>query len=282
MTRPELLRSWASDAIGSLPSRLRLARARADLAARARRRGVGRGAARGDAGAARAALTRRAAWRVTSRCWIAAAFSATMGDAILALYRAARQPVMAELGEGLAPPRSDRASSCWRRRTTPSAPSAQRREVAATAGAGVAVVEGGHWWLTEPAAAGEGAAALRAFWATSDLLDRRERAVEPLADLGAERVEVDGLAAPAAAAARSRAAGRRSRSAAAAGVDVARGSCRPRCPRRPPPRRGRGRTRRGPRRPRAGPAPRRRSPRSTAAGTRVRPARRRAAPPGRR
>ena len=99
---------------------------------------------------------------------VAAAFSQTMGDAILRLYRAARQPVMAELGEGLARRRRGRASSCWRPGTTPSAPSEQRREVAATAGASVAVVEGGHWWLTEPAGDRPRArAALQEFWAAA-------------------------------------------------------------------------------------------------------------------
>ncbi len=44
---------------------------------------------------------------------------------------------------------------------------AQRREAAATAGADVAVVEGGHWWLTEPAASAAGAAALKEFWAAA-------------------------------------------------------------------------------------------------------------------
>ena len=41
----------------------------------------------------------------------------------------------------------------------------QRREVAATAGARLVEIDGGHWWLTEPAAAKAGAAALKEFWA---------------------------------------------------------------------------------------------------------------------
>ena len=167
MTRPELLRSWASDSIGVLHpdyewhERAQIWQREPDgeewiaqvLAATPEQRAHSY-ASRGMAG--HIALL------------VGAAFSTTMGEAILKLYRAARQPVMAELGEAL--PRASERPGLVLLATKDDAvgTEAQRREVAATAGADVAVVEGGHWWLTEPSAAAEGAAALRAFWATSD------------------------------------------------------------------------------------------------------------------
>jgi len=75
---------------------------------------------------------------------------------------------MAELGEGLARASERPGLVLLATKDDAVGTDAQRREVAATAGADVAVVEGGHWWLTEPSAAAEGAAALRAFWPTSD------------------------------------------------------------------------------------------------------------------
>jgi pimeloyl-ACP methyl ester carboxylesterase len=96
---------------------------------------------------------------------VGAAFSQTMGDAILRLYRAARQPVMAELGRGLGRAAERPGLVLLAAKDEMVGTDEQRREVAAIAGAQVTVVAGGHWWLTEPAASAEAAAALRALWA---------------------------------------------------------------------------------------------------------------------
>jgi pimeloyl-ACP methyl ester carboxylesterase len=164
MSRPELLRTWASDAIGIFHpdyewhERAQIWQREPDgeewiellLAASPDER-------------AKAYASRGMAAHIA--LLVTAAFSQTMGDAILRLYRAARQPVMAELGQGLA--RAAQRPGLVLLATGDDAvgTDAQRREVAATAGADVAVVEGGHWWLTEPAASAAGAAALKEFWA---------------------------------------------------------------------------------------------------------------------
>jgi pimeloyl-ACP methyl ester carboxylesterase len=163
MTRPELLRTWASDAIGVFHrdyvwhERAQLWQREPDgedwvrmlLSATPDQRAHSY-ASRGMAG--HIALL------------VGAAFSQTMGDAILRLYRAARQPVMAELGEGLGRAAERPGLVLLATKDDAVGTAEQRREVAAIAGASVAVIEGGHWWLTEPAGATAGAAALKAFW----------------------------------------------------------------------------------------------------------------------
>ena len=166
MTRPELLRTWASDAIGILHpdyvwhERAQIWQREPDgeewvqllLAAPPDER-VKSYSSRG--------MAEHIALLVT------AAFSQTMGDAILRLYRAARQPVMADLGKGLSAAAARPGLVLLATKDDAVGTEAQRREVAATAGADVAVVDGGHWWLTEPAAVAEGAAALNEFWAAA-------------------------------------------------------------------------------------------------------------------
>ena len=163
MTRPDLLRTWASDAIGLFHpdyvwhERAQIWQREADgeewvrmlLAAPPEQRMQGY-TSRGMA--AHVALL------------VTGAFSQTMGEAILRLYRAARQPAMAQLGEGLARAAARPGLVLLATRDDAVGTETQRREVAEAAGASVAVIEGGHWWLTEPAAAKAGAAALQAFW----------------------------------------------------------------------------------------------------------------------
>jgi pimeloyl-ACP methyl ester carboxylesterase len=166
MTRPELLRTWASDAIGVFHrdyvwhERAQIWQREPDgeewvrmlLSATPDQRAQTY-ASRGMAG--HIALL------------VGAAFSQTMGDAILSLYRAARQPVMAELGEGLARAAQRPGLVVLATKDDAVGTPEQRREVAATAGAEVVDIDGGHWWLTEPAGAKAGAAALKAFWSAA-------------------------------------------------------------------------------------------------------------------
>jgi pimeloyl-ACP methyl ester carboxylesterase len=95
---------------------------------------------------------------------VAAAFNEDMGRAILALYRSAAQPVMAELGDelgrasghGLVVLATEDHYTGGERLT---------RRAAERAGARLAVLDGlGHWWMLEDPA--RGAAVLREFWAT--------------------------------------------------------------------------------------------------------------------
>jgi pimeloyl-ACP methyl ester carboxylesterase len=165
MARPDLVRSWVSDAIGVLhPDYVWHERAqiwqrepdgeewvRMLLAAPPEQR-------------LQAYTSRGMAAPVA--ILVTAAFSHTMGDAILRLYRAAAQPVMAELGAGLAKAAARPGLVVLATRDDAVGTDAQRREAAATGGATVAEIDGGHWWLTEPAGAQAGAAALRAFWTT--------------------------------------------------------------------------------------------------------------------
>ena len=167
MTRPELLRSWASDSIGVFhPDYVWHERAEIWQREPDGEEWIAQVLAATPEQRAQSYASRGMAGHIA--LLIGAAFSTTMGDAILKLYRAARQPVMAELGEGLARASERPGLVLLATKDDAVGTDAQRREVAATAGADVAVVEGGHWWLTEPSAAAEGAAALRAFWPTSD------------------------------------------------------------------------------------------------------------------
>lgn len=162
MTRPDLLRTWASDMGGSLDPdytwhelartwqtpgdgeaaiAAMLALSDDDRAAYL----VGRGMAPGTAAA------------------LSPAFDAAMGDCILRLYRAAAQPVMAGLGRDLerAAARPGLAILALDDRNVGT--EEQRRRSAARAGAQVAELDGlGHWWLTvDP---DRGAQTLADFW----------------------------------------------------------------------------------------------------------------------
>jgi pimeloyl-ACP methyl ester carboxylesterase len=101
----------------------------------------------------------------------AAAFTeatdAEMGRCILALYRSAAQPAMALWGAD-APAAAARPGLVVSATADPftGGPESSLRS-AERLGAGVAVLDGlGHWWMLEGPA--QGAAALRAFWASLD------------------------------------------------------------------------------------------------------------------
>ena len=164
MTRPDLLRSWVSDILGAFdpeyvwhplaqiwqtPERGEAAVARLTGATLAQRTEtlVGLG------------IRRPVAER------LAAGQDAAMGRAILALYRSAAQPALAQLGTGLERA-AERPGLCVLATGDEMVGSeVMRRRSAARAGAEVAVLTGlGHWWMVEDPARGAGV--LNAFWAS--------------------------------------------------------------------------------------------------------------------
>ncbi len=104
---------------------------------------------------------------------LAAAIDAEIGQAILALYRSASQPVMAEAGRGVEAAAArpglaivatdDVATDDVATDDVATGTHAMRRAVAARAGAAVAVLDGaGHWWMTDSPS--QTAQTLTGFW----------------------------------------------------------------------------------------------------------------------
>jgi hypothetical protein len=146
MHRPDLIRSWVSDAVGVFHPDY----AWHELARTWQTPGAGEEHVSALLDGDRAARARRLCERgmplpVAER--VVARYDPSMGHAILALYRAAAQPVMARLGADL-----DRAGrrpglAVVATRDGVVGTQAQRREAAGRAGAQVAVLEGlDHWW----------------------------------------------------------------------------------------------------------------------------------------
>jgi pimeloyl-ACP methyl ester carboxylesterase len=164
MTRPDLIRSWASDALGLFaPDYVWHARAQVW-----QREGAGEASVKELFGGTLAqrlevvgalGMTGPAAERV------AAGMDDGMGRAVLSLLRSAVQPVMADAGRGLAKARQRPGlalialADAGQASGTP----AQHRSAGEAAGAEIAeLANAGHWWpVTDPHPA---ARALTAFW----------------------------------------------------------------------------------------------------------------------
>jgi pimeloyl-ACP methyl ester carboxylesterase len=98
---------------------------------------------------------------------IAAAQGPEMGRAILALYRSAQQPAMAEAGRALENARARPGLSLLATEDQYIGSDDIRRRAAERAGAQTEVLNGlGHWWMVQDPA--RGAAALTRFWETLD------------------------------------------------------------------------------------------------------------------
>jgi len=96
---------------------------------------------------------------------IAAAQGPEMGRAILALYRSAAQPVLAEAARSLPAAAARPGLSLLATEDHYVGSDELRRRAADRAGARTDVLEGlGHWWMVEDPA--RGAAALNRFWET--------------------------------------------------------------------------------------------------------------------
>jgi pimeloyl-ACP methyl ester carboxylesterase len=149
MTRPDLLRSWCSDVVGIFDPDY----VWHDLAQDWQTPGVGEAAIeeRLDTPVEKVAADlaeRGMAPEVAQR--IAPAFDATMGECILALYRSAAQPVLAELGAGLEAAAARPGLSVVATEDHFVGTVEQRHRAAVRAGAREEVLDGlGHWWMTQ-------------------------------------------------------------------------------------------------------------------------------------
>lgn len=164
MTRPDLLRSWVTDAIGVFDPDY----VWHDLAQTWQTPGAGEEAVAMMATAPpqqRAAQLTSLGLTAEIAEQLAAAYNDTMGRCILALYRSAAQPVMAKLGRTL-PAAAQRPGLAVLATEDHYVGSDQmRRRAAERAGARIEVLEGlGHWWMVQDPA--RGADVLTRFWAS--------------------------------------------------------------------------------------------------------------------
>ena len=162
MHRPELVRSWASDALGLFEPDYTWH----DLAQTWQ--SAGDGEASLDemfAGGPGQRAERMEAYGIgrAEALQIAGVQGDEMKRAVLALYRSAAQPAMAELGQGLSALAARPGLGIVATADPFGGSEALRRRAAERAGAEVAILDGlGHWWMAEDPA--RGARALTAFW----------------------------------------------------------------------------------------------------------------------
>ena len=96
---------------------------------------------------------------------LAHAYNDTMGRCILALYRSAAQPAMAELGRGLSAAAQRPGLAMLATEDHYVGTDEMRRRAAERAGAGIEVLDGlGHWWMVQDPA--RGADVFNRFWAS--------------------------------------------------------------------------------------------------------------------
>jgi pimeloyl-ACP methyl ester carboxylesterase len=165
ITRPDLLRSWVVDTLGSLhPDYVWH-----ELAQIWQTPGEGE---RWIADHLAQTVKQRAAF-LTARGMsdppatsVAEGFDAAMGDCILTYYRAAVQPAMAQRGDRLRAAAARPGLAVIAAADVVVGTADQRREMAAAAGAQVTVLDRlNHWWMAQEGGAA-GARALHEFWAS--------------------------------------------------------------------------------------------------------------------
>jgi pimeloyl-ACP methyl ester carboxylesterase len=166
MHRPELVRSWASDAIGLFhPDYVWH-----DLAQVWQTPGDGEQLVDTMLGGTVQEQVEQlvaAGIPLNIATSMAASYVPEMGRAILLLYRSARQPAMAEAGRELKNASARPGLSLLATEDPYIGPDETRRWAAERAGARTEVLEGlGHWWMVQDPA--RGAAALTRFWGTLD------------------------------------------------------------------------------------------------------------------
>ena len=163
MAQPDLLRSWVSDAVGVFDEDYRWH----DLAEQWQQPGVGEeSVARmlGGSAADKAARLVSFGFPPATAERVAAGQDDDMGRAVLALYRSAAQPVMAEAGRSLEAAAARPGLALLAAEDPFVGTDAQRRRAAARAGARVEVLDGlGHWWMVQDPQ--RSAAVLERFWA---------------------------------------------------------------------------------------------------------------------
>ena len=166
MHRPELVRSWASDAIGLFDSEYIWH----DLAQVWQTPDEGEESV--DTILGGTVQDRAGQWAALGipmdiATSIAAAQGPEMGRAILSLYRSASQPAMAEAGRALENAAARPGLSLLATEDPYIGSEELRRRAAARAGAQTAVLDGlGHWWMVQDPACG--AAVLTRFWEALD------------------------------------------------------------------------------------------------------------------
>jgi pimeloyl-ACP methyl ester carboxylesterase len=164
MHRPELVRSWASDGLGLFDPDY----VWHDLAQVWQTPGDGEQLVDTMVGGTvqdRAEQMHALGMPFDIATEIAAAQGPEMGRAILALYRSAAQPVLAEAGRSLPAAAGRPGLSLLATEDHYVGSDELRRRAADRAGARTDVLEGlGHWWMVEDPA--RGAAALNLFWET--------------------------------------------------------------------------------------------------------------------
>ncbi|PXW28721.1 UNVERIFIED_CONTAM: pimeloyl-ACP methyl ester carboxylesterase [Williamsia faeni] len=165
MHRPELVRSWASDAVGIYDPDYHWH----DLAQVWQTPGEGEQLVETMlGGTVEDRVARWAPYLSTDIATpIAQAQGPQMGQAILSLYRSAHQPAMVEAGRGLENARARPGLSLLATEDPYGGSEEIRRRAAERAGAHTEVLDGlGHWWMVQDPA--RGAAALTNFWETLD------------------------------------------------------------------------------------------------------------------
>ena len=164
MHRPELVRSWASDAVGLFDPDY----VWHDLAQVWQTPGDGEQLVDTMLGGTvqdRAAQMTALGIPLNIATSIAAAQGPEMGRAILLLYRSARQPAMAEAGRALDNATARPGLSLLATEDPYIGSEEIRRRAADWAGARTEVLDGlGHWWMVQDRT--RGAAALTRFWET--------------------------------------------------------------------------------------------------------------------
>ena len=145
--RPDLIRTWASDTVGVLhPGYTWHELAQTWQTPRAGEAWVKRTLDAPRTELASLLVSRGMAAPVADR--VAPGFDAAMGRCILALYRAARQPVMAGLGRSLAAAARRPGLGIIARGDGNVGTLAQRQEACRTAEAAAVEIDAGHWWMT--------------------------------------------------------------------------------------------------------------------------------------
>ncbi|MFD2419512.1 alpha/beta fold hydrolase [Amycolatopsis pigmentata] len=163
MTRPDLLRTWVSDSLGVFDPDY----VWHDLARQWQTPGAGEKSVAALMGGTLGERTERMVARGIARpvaAQLAAAQGSRMGQAILAFYRSAIQPAMAELGRNLPAAAARPGLAIIGTDDHFVGSQEMRRRSAARAGARVEILDGvGHWWMVQDPV--RSARALTSFWA---------------------------------------------------------------------------------------------------------------------
>ncbi len=164
MTRPDLLRSWCTDVIGIFdPEYVWHELAQLWQTPGAGEQAVAAWAAEPVSERAARLVALGLSAHVAER--LAAGYDETMGRCILALYRSARQPTMARLGQGLPAAAARPGLHLSATEDHFVGTGEMQRRAAERASARIEVLDGlGHWWMAQDPA--RGAAALTRFWAS--------------------------------------------------------------------------------------------------------------------